>query len=390
MIMNLASRLFRKLFLIFVLLAVAFSALEAGTIAKGVASIFNGNEGSAEKQALKNALRNAVEQGVGVILESETRVKNYLIINDEIYSSARGYITSYKILSSEIRNKEWFVEIEAEVSTEKIKGKLSALRILHKKMGNKRFVVLYNPSHPSALNKNHRAVSGAQSAIQSELIKMGFRVFNQRSLFNVLDQTRPSGNGDSDISEWIKIANSNMVETIVEFELFPSQKPAISDPSFAYSAVWITAQLKAYDVASSVIMGTLVSEQKQLTTAKINSYAWESEQVKAAVKAGTFAANEIIEKIVSYYQSVGDIGESFLITFKGFDESSIDILLDILESLDGYQSLKELQTHPIEIIEYFTSLKGRRLNQRLKLKAKAEGIKFDRQISNGRWTITKK
>ena len=62
-----------------------------------------------------------------------------------------------------------------------------------------------------------------------------------------------------------------MVETIVEFELFPSQKPAISDPSFAYSAVWITAQLKAYDVASSVIMATPVSEQKQLTTAKIKS-----------------------------------------------------------------------------------------------------------------------
>ncbi|MBT4286526.1 MAG: hypothetical protein HOD92_04255 [Deltaproteobacteria bacterium] len=388
--MNSISRFSKIFFPFFVLFVLAFNVVEAGTIGKGSVSIFNGNDGLAKEQALRNALRSAVEQGVGVVLESKTRIKNYLIINDEIYSSAQGYITSYKTLISEKRNKEWYVEIDAEVSTEKIKGKLSALRILHKKMGNKRFVVLYNPTHPSALNKNHRAVSEAQSAIQSELIRNGFRVFHQPSLFNVLDQTRPTGNGDENISEWIKIANSNMVETIVELELFPTQKSAISDPSFAYSAVWITAQLKAYDVASGVIMATLHSEQKQLTTAKVNSYAWESEQAKAAIKAGNFAASELIERIVAYYQSVGDIGESFLITFKGFNETSIDTLLDILESLDGYQSLKELQTHPNEIIEYFTSLKGRRLNQRLKLKAQEEGIKYDRQIENGRWIITKK
>jgi len=388
--MNSVSRFSRIFFPFFVLFVLVFNAVEAGIIGKGTASIFNSNDGIAKEQALRNALRNAVEQGVGVVLESKTRIKNYLIINDEIYSSAQGYITSYKTLISEKRKKEWYVEIDAEVSNEKIKGKLSALRILHKKMGNKRFVVLYNPTHPSALNKNHRAVSEAQSAIQSELIRNGFRVFHQPSLFNVLDQARPSGNGDENIADWIKIANSNMVETIVELELFPTQKSAISDPSFSYSAVWITAQLKAYDVASGVIMATLHSEQKQLTTAKVNSYAWESEQAKAAIKAGNFAASELIERVVSYYQSVGDIGESFLITFKGFNETSIDTLLDILESLDGYQSLKELQTHPNEIIEYFSSLKGRRLNQRLKLKAQEEGIRYDRQIKNGRWIITKK
>ena len=134
-------------------------------------------------------------------------------------------------------------------------------------------------------------------------------------------------------------------------------------------------------------MATPYSEQKQLTTAKTNSYAWESEQAKAAIKAGTYAAIEMIDKIVMYYQSVGDIGESFLMTFKGFDEASIDVLLDILESLNGYQSLKEMQTHPNAVIEYFTSLKGRRLHQRFKLKAQEEGIKFDRQIENGRWII---
>ena len=38
----------------------------------GSATIYSGNTGSAKNQALKNALRQAVEQGVGVFIDSNT------------------------------------------------------------------------------------------------------------------------------------------------------------------------------------------------------------------------------------------------------------------------------------------------------------------------------
>ena len=42
-------------------------SLQAGTLGKGSAEIFEGNEGAARDQAKQNALRDAVEQGVGAV-----------------------------------------------------------------------------------------------------------------------------------------------------------------------------------------------------------------------------------------------------------------------------------------------------------------------------------
>jgi len=36
---------------------------------------------------------------VGTVIESETAVDNYEVLSDSIYSQAKGFVTSYKILS---------------------------------------------------------------------------------------------------------------------------------------------------------------------------------------------------------------------------------------------------------------------------------------------------
>ena len=48
-------------------------------------------------------LENAVEQAVGTMVDSTTLVKNNMLINDEIYTQSRGYITNYTILSKRLK-----------------------------------------------------------------------------------------------------------------------------------------------------------------------------------------------------------------------------------------------------------------------------------------------
>ena len=49
-------------------------------------------------EATKRALRIAVEQGVGVLVSSETLVENNQLINDKIYTAVAGYVSTYDVL----------------------------------------------------------------------------------------------------------------------------------------------------------------------------------------------------------------------------------------------------------------------------------------------------
>lgn len=370
------------------LLLFSVGSAEAGTIGQGTAKIFNDNEVLAREQAERNALRNAVEKGVGLILESKTRVENYLVINDHIYSSAKGFVTNYRVVREERRGDVWHVEVDAEVSEAKLKSTLGHLRILHKKMGHKRFMVVYSPNHPQALDTSHGAAEAALASIQNELIREGFRLFDQRILADIVDRTTPAGNADKKKGDWIRIANSHQVDFIVEFELFPLDKSAISDSNFNLRAVWAEIRLKAYDVSTGLLICAIATEQKKLTTAREGSIAWEGDLTKAAKAAGAAIGRESILKIVDYYESVGDMGNSYLITLKDFDDNDTDIMLDILESLEGYQSLTERQTAPYVVVEYFSTLTRRRLYRLFKGECRKEGIRIDRKLEGNRWLIT--
>jgi len=112
--------------LLLLILFVGFPSSSFATVGKGSALIFNENIGSAKKQALNNALRNAVEKGVGTLIDSKTVTKNWVVIRDEVFSSARGFVKGYIITRDEksADGKSWETHIDAQVATASIKNKL--------------------------------------------------------------------------------------------------------------------------------------------------------------------------------------------------------------------------------------------------------------------------
>ena len=162
----------RYLVFLMLVLSMLFSipaCIHAGTIAVGEAMIFDNNTGSARQQALLNAQRNAVKQEAGLILSSQTIVKNWAVVKNEIFASAKGIVTRYKILEDKQQGGSWYVKIDADVSSSKIIDKAKELLILHKKMGNKRFVIIYAPENRDALDSKHGAVLSAMTSIPTEL-----------------------------------------------------------------------------------------------------------------------------------------------------------------------------------------------------------------------------
>ncbi|OGG95219.1 MAG: hypothetical protein A2527_08585 [Candidatus Lambdaproteobacteria bacterium RIFOXYD2_FULL_50_16] len=354
-------------------------SLQAGTLGKGSAEIFEGNEGAARDQAKQNALRDAVEQGVGTLIDSKTKVENWQVISDEVFTSSQGFVKSFKMLADEKRGSSWWVEIDAEVATDLIKGKLSELRILHKKMGNKRLLVIYRAESPQALEEDNAAVSTCLGQLQTDLTAAGFRVFDQKSIERVSSQRRTQETWK--LEKWMQIAQEQQADILAEFEL--SANTGSRGAAMIQSAE-VALQLRVYDVSTGRLIASQSAQQRQMTNAHPGSFDWRQAQAGASTKAASMAASDSVTKIVEYYKSVGDVGQAFWIRFTGFSQDEEDQMLAILENLEGYQSLSELKNDPQSIeIEYFSNLQKSQLRRKLQAEANMKGIKLKSQEISG-------
>jgi len=93
-------------------------------------------------RALKDALVKAVEQAVGTMISSETRVQNFQLLNDEIYTKTEGYVQNYKIINEKQGRNVYEVTIQATVAMGSIKDKLDALGLLLRQVGKPRVMFL--------------------------------------------------------------------------------------------------------------------------------------------------------------------------------------------------------------------------------------------------------
>ena len=72
--------------------AAAFAADINTVTVEGEAPVVEGDTALTEKNVKKDARRKAVEQGAGVLVESNTIVRNFQLVADEIATSAKGVI----------------------------------------------------------------------------------------------------------------------------------------------------------------------------------------------------------------------------------------------------------------------------------------------------------
>lgn len=151
-------------------------------LAEGVAAITaSGAVDMARDQALRDALRKAVEQGVGTFIASETRVQNFQLLSDRIYSQASGYVSSYQILSETQEGSLYRVVIRARVKLDKIENDLAAIGILLAEQGRPRVMVLVKEvSSPASFTVTDQMMS-------QELVETMFIDAFQSKGFPVVD-----------------------------------------------------------------------------------------------------------------------------------------------------------------------------------------------------------
>src|SRR5512146_2608199 len=131
--------------LILILFASAFSARaqETKTVtAEGVAAIQGNAKDIARDAAIEDAQKRAVEQAIGIMIDSQTQVENYQLISDKILSQTKGYISRYNVTGETQEGPLLRVRITADVSLGKLNDDLSTIGILLGQMHKPRTMIM--------------------------------------------------------------------------------------------------------------------------------------------------------------------------------------------------------------------------------------------------------
>ena len=109
----------------------------------GFGAIVGGDRAAAFEEAKKNALRQAVEEAVGVLLSSHSRVENFALIEDNIYTRTEGYVRAYEVLEEYLLDESTLaVTLESTVELGVIQDRIDGLEVLIESAGNPYIVIL--------------------------------------------------------------------------------------------------------------------------------------------------------------------------------------------------------------------------------------------------------
>lgn len=126
-----------------ILLPAAQAQEESRTVsAEGVAVIRDNARDIARDAAILDAQQRAVEQAIGILIDSQTQVENFQVISDRILSQTKGYIKRYNITGEFPEGNLLRVIITAEVSLGRLSDDLSAIGILLGQVHKPRTMIL--------------------------------------------------------------------------------------------------------------------------------------------------------------------------------------------------------------------------------------------------------
>ncbi|MBI4083594.1 MAG: hypothetical protein HY423_13395 [Candidatus Lambdaproteobacteria bacterium] len=153
---------------------------------QGLASYRPDDAARSRDEALEAAQRDAVEKASGVFISSETQMRNFELVQDEVLTRSKGFIKSYKVLSQGREGEMYKMTISAAIERAAfIKDMDHALENLYQRVGRPRVVAVIREkiARPDGSpDEQAAALQVTEKEIRKILIKQGFTFVDARAL----------------------------------------------------------------------------------------------------------------------------------------------------------------------------------------------------------------
>lgn len=237
--------------------ALAADLPSAQVEAEGYALIPNGRKDQGREAALQNAFRRAVEQVVGVAVESRTVVKDSELLNDKIFSKSRGFIKTYRITGERTENDAYRVAITASVSRHRLEQELDNVGLLVRKLGKPRVAVV-------VMEQNGDAPAAAGGIVETGLTgafgKKGYALVDRQVMLAV-EREVVRGHGDQ-TDAVVRAAAAGGAEVVIVGQAAARHGAAVGGTSLR--PVQASTTCRAVDVNTGEVLATASSTQQAL------------------------------------------------------------------------------------------------------------------------------
>lgn len=284
-------------------------------------------QGVTPSDAENDALRLAVENTLGVLVDSSTLVEKGAVINDQIYTQSRGFVTDYKVISKTNDGGIWSVTISAIVDdtpNSKLMNELTRLGIIEYQLRNPKIAVYVPESHRYGSIPS----SAGETAIVKALLDAGFsQVTEVGSRLNISNPMNMSA------AEMTQAANKFGVDIMIVGEAFSEE---LGD-----AAQWLPGNQRSNMQTSrarvEAKMFIVKSGQMIATDGKYGS-GMDNSQAVAAKKALAVAGKEMGEYLVQQITGMYTSRQSIEVVVYGAAFQKINQVQNAIGNVRGVKS----------------------------------------------------
>ncbi|MDX9702041.1 MAG: hypothetical protein RBU23_03250 [Candidatus Auribacterota bacterium] len=291
---------------------------------------------NARDEAVKRALRRAIEQGVGALIDSESMAQNFQLLNDQIYSHVKGYVSEYDIIADNGgADGIYRITVRATVVLAQLRKDLKALNIIKHEKGNPRIMVLFTEV------MDGMPISGAVAASKMEqvFLKHGFPLVDKAQMMAI--QERDATLNYADPQKASALGRQFGAEVVIigqaSADLVDSSQP------YGVSVFYYQAQIsaRAIKVDTATVM-TSESVQSDWRKPGQGQGSGRMEAAKDALAAaGQMAADAMINQILERWRS--EVYNTVMVQVVAQEVTGLrrKALLNELKSIRGVESVNE-------------------------------------------------
>lgn len=322
----------------------------------GEAPLIGGDKDGCKKEAMRQARRNAIEKGAGVLVESNSIMKNYELINDEISTSAKGVILDEKFgeLATGATGNSCSISLSAKVSREAISDAICS-------------VVKANHDPKISLVFVEKVGDETKWSTERGLVEAMFTEAFINNCFTIIESgikvTEVSANGDlpqSAIAEIVKNSDAQYV-VLGQGKIIKGAKEN--------NSILVGTSMNTYSVSATLKMiNTATNEIEAVATDQVQVLGISHEVALKASKSGKETkAGTMVEKIMdALMKKIGARWTSDMV-----NSSKVSVVIQNVANFAAAKAFKEMAEKVIS---------GAKVEQR---KVSGGTASFDVQVDGG-------
>jgi hypothetical protein len=335
------------LLLISLLLLVSpVSAQESRTVtSEGVAVVQGSNMDIARDAAISDAQQKAVEQAIGILIDSQTQVENFQVISDSILSQTKGYIKRYNVVREVQEDNLLRVSITAEVALGKLGDDLSAIGILMGQVHKPRTMILVAEQNigqewhawwwygPGAVHAQQADMAITDNTLMDKFVEKGFEMIDHQAASQDIKVTQAYNVQDLSVQQARTLGNQANAEVVITGK---GLAKLYGNVGGGLKSVQADLSLRAVRTDTGQVLATATTHAAAVHISEITAGN------DALKKAATEAAEQLTTKILAQYSKEVGGTRSVNITVSGLSKTQFVKFKDVLRNqVRGIKGLNE-------------------------------------------------